>query len=146
MNAFGAWLLLAGVKTLPLRMERHSTNTAALARLLDADPAVEAVHYPGLPSHPQHEAARRLVGDRFGGMLSFALAGDEGTVGRFLGALKLPTIAVSLGDTATLIWPLAGSTLIRLSVGLEDRADLEADFANALARVEADPTRRRRAR
>jgi cystathionine beta-lyase/cystathionine gamma-synthase len=138
MNAFSAWLLLAGVKTLPLRVERHSANAAALARLLGGHPAVEAVHYPGLPSHPQHELARRLVGSRYGGMLSLNLAGDEGTVGRFLGALKLPTIAVSLGDTATLIWPLAGSTLIRLSVGLEDWSDLEADFAGALARVEAE--------
>jgi cystathionine beta-lyase/cystathionine gamma-synthase len=135
MDAFSAWLLLAGVKTLPLRMERHSANAAALAERLAADPAVETVHYPGLPVHPQHEVARRLVGERFGGMLAFGLAGGEAALGRFLGTLELPTIAVSLGDTATLIWPLAGSSLIRLSVGLEDWADLDADFAAALGAV-----------
>ena len=76
------------------------------------------------------------MGSHCGGMLAFALAGDDGATGRFLGALDLPTIAVSLGDTATLIWPLAGSNLIRVSVGLEDWADLDADFAGALAHVE----------
>lgn len=132
MNAFGAWLLLNGAKTLPLRVERHSTNAAALAQLLAGHPAVEAVHYPGLPSHPQHDVARRLVGDRFGGMLSFALAGGKPEIGRFLDTLTLPAIAVSLGDPATLVWPFAGSTLIRVSVGLEDWPDLAADFAAAL--------------
>jgi cystathionine beta-lyase/cystathionine gamma-synthase len=132
MSAFSAWLLLAGVKTLPLRVERHSTNAAALAHLLAEHPAVETVYYPGLPGHPQHALAGRLVGDRFGGMLTFGLA-DESAIGPFLDALKLPTIAVSLGDTSTLIWPLAGTNLIRLSVGLEDWADLEDDFGAALA-------------
>jgi cystathionine beta-lyase/cystathionine gamma-synthase len=136
MSPFSAWLLLAGVKTLPLRVERHCANAAALAALLAAHPAVEAVHYPGLSSHPQHEVARRLVGDRFGGMLSFALRGGGGATARFLDALRLPTIAVSLGDPATLIWPVAGSALIRLSVGLEDWADLEADFTHALGQLD----------
>lgn len=142
MSAFSAWLLLAGVKTLPLRVERHSANAAALARLLAADPAVAAVHYPGLPSHPQHEIAGRLVNGHFGGMLTFALAGGDATISRFLGALKLPKIAVSLGDTATLIWPLAGSNLIRLSVGLEDLADLEADVLEALEVARQPPNSR----
>jgi len=131
MSPFSAWLLLSGVKTLPLRAERHSSNASALAALLAGHPAIETVHYPGLASHPQHEIARRVVGQRFGGMLSFELR-DGCAVGQFLGRLKLPTIAVSLGDTATLIWPIADSNLIRLSVGLEDLADLEADFAGAL--------------
>ena len=134
MGAFAAWLLLHGAKTLPLRVERHSANAAALAALLAAHPAVAAVHYPGLPSDPGHETARGLLGDRFGGMLAFELAGGEAAVGPFLDALELPAIAVSLGDAASLIWPLAGTGVLRLSVGLEDVADLEADFAHALGR------------
>lgn len=137
MSPFSAWLLLAGVKTLPLRAERHSANAAALAAVLAGHPAVTAVHYPGLPSHPRHEVAKRLVGDRFGGMVSFELRGGEVAVGRFLDALAIPTIAVSLGDTASLIWPVAGSDLIRLSVGLEDIVDLEADVRHALEHIDA---------
>ncbi len=137
MSAFAAWTLLAGVKTLPLRMREHSANAARLAALLAAHPAVGAVHYPGLPTHPGHEAARRLVqaGDQFGGMLAFALR-DPAGVGPFLNALRLPTLAVSLGECGSLIWPVEGSDLIRLSVGIEDIADLEADFRQALAVVE----------
>lgn len=137
MGAFAAWLLLAGVKTLPLRVQRHSTNAARLAVLLAGHPAVAAVHYPGLATHPEHETARRLVGEHFGGMLSFRLIGGNAAVGRFLDALALPTIAVSLGDVSTLIWPLADTGAVRLSVGLEDVADLEADLASALSRLEA---------
>ncbi len=135
MSPFNAWLLLAGIKTLPLRMERHSANAAALAALLDAHPAVETVHYPGLPGHLNHDVARSLVGGCFGGMISFALRGPEHLIGRFFDALDLPTLAVSLGDTSTLIWPVTGGTLIRLSVGIEDIADLTADFVQALATI-----------
>ena len=134
MSPFSAWLLLTGVKTLGLRAERHSSNASAIAELLENHRAVDVVHYPGLASHPHHQVAKRQVGTRFGGMLSFEIRGD-GAISRFLGALKLPTIAVSLGDTATLIWPMAGSKLIRLSVGLEDLADLEADFGGALGSI-----------
>jgi methionine-gamma-lyase len=137
MTAFPAWLILQGVKTLPMRLERHSAHALALAQLLAAHPAVAAVHYPGLPAHPGHEIARRLVGDQWGGMLSFTLAGGEAAVGPFLDALQLPAIAVSLGDLNTLIWPLAGSGTLRLSVGLEDLADLTSDVANALTHVAA---------
>ena len=135
MDAFSAWVLLHGVKTMPLRVERHSAHALALAKVLASDPAVAAVHYPGLETDPGHELARQLVGDRFGGVLAFALAGGEAAIGPFLDALQLPTIAVSLGDVSTLIWPLAGSDTLRLSVGLEDFDDLAADFANALAAV-----------
>lgn len=138
MSPFNAWLLLAGVKTLPLRIERHCANASALAALLAAHSAVAAVHYPGLPGHPQHELARRLVGDRFGGMLAFSLHGGAPAAGRMLNHLELATIAVSLGDPATLAWPMANSDLVRLSVGLEDWADLEADFTNALTHAETD--------
>ena len=103
----------------------------ALATLFAAHPAVAAVHYPGLPSHPGHAIAKRLVGDGFGGMLALELADGEAAVGPFLNALEFPTIAVSLGDVSTLIWPIPGG-LLRLSVGLEDLADLETDFRHAL--------------
>ena len=138
MSPFAAWVLLAGIKTLPLRMERHSANAARLARLLANHPAVATVNYPGLPAHPGHAAARRLVGkgDRFGGMLSFTLRGGRAAIGPFVNALELCTLAVSLGDCSTLVWPFQGSDLIRLSVGIEDIADLEADVAAALAQVE----------
>lgn len=137
MSPFSAWTLLSGVKTLPLRMERHSANALRLAELLAAHPAVASVSYPGLPGHPHHAVAKRLVGDRgYGGMLSFHLSGGEDAQRRFINALQLPTLAVSLGDVGTLIWPFRGygsdPGVIRLSVGIEDVADLEADFGAAL--------------
>jgi cystathionine beta-lyase/cystathionine gamma-synthase len=137
MSPFSAWLLLAGIKTLALRVERHSANAAALASLLANHPAVESVHYPGLPNHPQHDVARALVGDRFGGMLSFSMRGCDDAIRRLLRRLEIPIIAVSLGNTATLVWPMIGSNLVRVSVGLEDWADLKADFTAALAEVES---------
>src|SRR5262249_15111980 len=124
MSAFAAWVLLHGVKTLPMRMERHSVYALALAQLLAAHPTVAAVHYPGLPAHPGHRIARQFVGDWFGGMLAFELAGGEAALRPFLSGLELATIAVSLGDVSTLIWPIAGTGLMRLSVGLEDLTDL----------------------
>jgi cystathionine beta-lyase/cystathionine gamma-synthase len=134
MGAFPAWVLVNGMKTLPLRLERHSANAAALATLLEAHPAVTTVHYPGLGTHPHHGIARRLVGDRFGGMIAFELTAGEPAVGQLLDALALPTMAVSLGDAGSLIWPL-GDGRVRLSVGLEDWPDLEADFTQALAAI-----------
>jgi cystathionine gamma-synthase len=138
MSPISAWLLLTGVKTLPLRVERHSTNAAALAELLAGHPAVEAVHYPGLANHPQHDTARRLVGQHFGGTLSFSMRGCDDAIRVLMQALTIPTIAVSLGNTATLVWPMIGSNLVRVSVGLEDWADLEADFAAALAEAASE--------
>jgi methionine-gamma-lyase len=134
MSPFAAWLLLAGIHTLPLRMERHSENASRLADLLAAHPAVAEVHYPGLGSDPGHARAASLLGagqQRFGGMITFTLAGRDAT-GPFLDALELCTIAVSLGDSSTLVWPWPCGNLIRISTGLEDFADLEADFVRAL--------------
>lgn len=136
MSPFSAWLLLAGIKTLPLRIAQHCASAARLARFLAAHPAVAGVNYPGLPAHAGHDIARSLLGDRFGGMLSFRLRGAQAATGPFLNALELCTLAVSLGECSTLIWPFAGTDLIRLSVGIEDVADLEADLGGALARVE----------
>ena len=134
LSPFAAWLLLAGAKTLPLRMERHSTNAQRISELLEAHPAVEDVNYPGLASAPGHEIATRLAGDRFGGLLSFTLKGGEPSVRAFVNALELCTIAVSLGECSTLVWPY-DSGLIRLAVGLEDPEDLVEDIERGLAAV-----------
>lgn len=141
LSPFSAWVLLAGVKTLPLRVERHCANAERLARFLAAQPAVAAVHYPGLPTDPGHERAQRLTGGRYGGMIAFRLRGGEAALRAFLNALELCTIAVSLGECGTLIWPFEegacdtppAEPLLRLSVGIEDAGDLEADLAAGLA-------------
>jgi cystathionine beta-lyase/cystathionine gamma-synthase len=135
MSPFAAWLLLAGIHTLPLRMERHSENASRLAKVLAAHPAVAEVHYPGLSSDPGHALAASLLGadeDRRGGMIAFTLAGGREVVGRFVDTLEMCTIAVSLGDSSTLVWPWPCSNLIRISTGLEDFVDLEADISRAL--------------
>jgi cystathionine beta-lyase/cystathionine gamma-synthase len=140
---FNAWTLLNGVKTLPLRMAQHCANAARLARFLAAHPAVASVNYPGLPDDPGHAVAHRLIGERYSGMLSFTLRGGQPATRTFLNALDLCTIAVSLGDCGTLIWPFESSQdnepppapLLRLSVGIEDGDDLEADLATALGGV-----------
>ena len=144
LSPFNAWTLLNGVKTLPLRLAQHCANADRLARFLAAHPAVAAVSYPGLPGDPGYDLAGRLLGKRRGGMLSFTLHGGQPATRAFLNALELCTIAVSLGDCATLIWPFESAAcdpasgapkppLLRLSVGIEDGDDLEADLAAALA-------------
>ena len=138
MSPFAAWLLLAGIHTLPLRMERHSENASRLADLLATHPAVAEVHYPGLSSDPGHALAASLLGageHRFGGMIAFTLAAGRDALGPFLDALELCTIAVSLGDSSTLVWPWHCGNLIRISTGLEDFVDLEADIVRALNSV-----------
>jgi methionine-gamma-lyase len=135
MPPFAAWLLLAGIHTLPLRMERHSENASRLANVLAAHPAVAEVHYPGLNSDPGHALAASLLGadqHHFGGMIAFTLAAGRDAMGPFLDALELCTIAVSLGDSSTLVWPWPCGNMIRISTGLEDFADLEADIVRAL--------------
>ncbi|MBA2596558.1 MAG: PLP-dependent aspartate aminotransferase family protein [Chloroflexota bacterium] len=135
LSPFAAWLLLAGIHTLPLRMERHSENALTLASMLAAHPAVEDVHYPGLASDPGHSLAKDLLGmghDRYGGMISFSLKGGRAEFGPFLDSLRLCTIAVSLGDCSTLIWPWHEGNLVRISTGLEDSRDLMLDVSNAL--------------
>jgi methionine-gamma-lyase len=131
LSPFAAWLLLAGVKTLPLRMERHSTTAQRIAELLAAHPAVETVNFPGLPGSPGHETAARLTGGRYGGLLSFTLKGGEEAVRAFVNALELGTIAVSLGECSTLLWPYPDG-LIRFAVGLEDPEDLVEDIGRGL--------------
>ncbi|WP_229403449.1 trans-sulfuration enzyme family protein [Micromonospora okii] len=151
LGPIDAWLLLRGIRTLPLRMARHNDNALALARALEAHPAVARVRYPGLPSHPQHDlAARQMSG--YGGVLSLDLAGGRPAAATFLAELKLAKRAASLGSVSTLVvhprsmWAgivdaeqLAGTGigegLVRVSVGIEDTPDLLADFTRALDAV-----------
>jgi cystathionine beta-lyase/cystathionine gamma-synthase len=147
---FEAWLILRSLGTLALRMDRICGSALALARALEAHPAVERVHYPGLPSHPQHDLARALLGERFGGMLSFEVSGGIPAGKRFLERVRIATPAASLGGTKTLVVHPASVThtqlardereamgisdgLIRVSVGIEDVADLIADVEGALS-------------
>lgn len=147
-DPFAAWLVLRGVKTLPLRMERHGANAARLAALLDNHPKVERVYWPGLPTHPSHDVAKRLL-DGYGGFLSFDLAGGREAGRRFIEATRVARLAPSLGgpetlvahpastthrqlDAATLAAAGIGEGMVRVSVGLEDADDLCDDFAQAL--------------
>ncbi|HWG27885.1 cystathionine gamma-synthase [Actinospica sp.] len=142
---FDAWLTLRGIKTLGVRMDRHCTNAAAVAELLEAHPKVSAVHYPGLPSHPGHEvAAKQMRG--FGGMVSFRHADGEAAAVEVCNRARLFTLGESLGGVESLIEhpgrmthaSAAGSPLevpgdlVRLSVGIEDLDDLVADLRQAL--------------
>ncbi len=140
------WLLLRGIKTLPLRMERHCQNAMALAHWLVEQPAVEQVIYPGLPDHPQHDLACRQMRD-FGGMVSIILKGGVPAAQKMVKKTRLFTLAVSLGGVESLIEVPAGMThasmvdsevavdpaLIRMSVGIEHVDDLRADLTAALA-------------
>jgi methionine-gamma-lyase len=148
LSPFDGWLLLRGLRTLGLRVERHNSNANALARFLEGHPKVARVYYPGLESHPQHALARAQM-NGFTGMLSAELRGDFRAAERFIGALRLATNAASLGGHETLIvHPAAmwggymtaeqlrakglSDGLVRISVGLEDERDLLDDFARAL--------------
>ena len=148
-DPFAAWLLLRGLRTLPLRVERQNRTALEVARFLEGHPAVARVHYPGLASHAQHELARRQMRGGFGGLMSFELrTGSRGALA-VVGAMRLVSRAVSFGgfeSLATLpgaMW--SGSVgaskaaeagiaegLVRLSIGLEHPSDLIADLDNAL--------------
>jgi cystathionine beta-lyase/cystathionine gamma-synthase len=150
LSPFDSWLVLRGTKTLPLRMQRHNTNGAALAEFLTSHPKVHHVYYPGLASHPQHALARRQMRG-FGGMVSFEL-GSLDAARRLLKAVRLFSLAESLGGVETLISHPATMThasvpadrrnalgitdgLVRVSVGLEDIEDLKEDLAQALETI-----------
>jgi len=144
------WLVARGIKTLAVRMEQHNKNGMAIARYLDAHPKVKRVLYPGLPSHPQHEVAKRQQ-KGFGAMISFDL-GDVEAARHLLNKVHLCSLAESLGGVETLISHPALMThasvppdvqkeigitegLVRISVGIEDVEDLIADLDQALAAV-----------
>lgn len=143
-----AWLVLRGIKTLALRMERHNSNAYALANMLTSDARVVKVYYPGLADHPNHEIAARQMGRGFGGMVSF----DLGTKERgqaFVNSVELCALATSLGGVESIVQHSASMThatlspeereaagigegLIRFSVGVEDVEDIKADIRHAL--------------
>ena len=136
ISPFNSWLLLRGVRTLPLRMRQHSANGLALATFLDSHPNVEWVRYPGIESHPQHQLAQSQLTAGFGGMLAFKVHGGTAEMNRFANAIQLCDIGVSLGDLYTLVYPKPkNGNLIRVSVGCEDVPDVIADFAQALERI-----------
>ncbi|MEE9593254.1 MAG: aminotransferase class I/II-fold pyridoxal phosphate-dependent enzyme [Thermoplasmata archaeon] len=149
LGAVDAFLIARGIKTLPMRVRRENATAQGLAEFLAEDPRVAAVHYPGLPTFPQHDLARhQMLG--FGGVLSFDLAGGYEAAVRFAEGVEVASLAVSLGSVETLVEHAASIThgmlspeeraaagieegLIRVSVGLEDPEDLKEDFAQALA-------------
>jgi cystathionine gamma-synthase len=147
-SPFDAWLTLRGVKTLAVRMERHSDNAERVVAFLTGHPAVAHVYYPGLPEHPGHEAAAKQM-RRFGGMVSIRLRGGREAALRVCAATEVFTLAESLGGVESLIehpgqmthMSVAGSALqvpddlVRLSVGIEDVEDLVEDLRNALDRA-----------
>jgi cystathionine beta-lyase/cystathionine gamma-synthase len=147
-SPFDCWLVLRGIRTLPIRMERSSASAAVIAEWLAGQPAIERVFYPGLASHPQHALAARQM--RLpGAMVSFEVAGGEEAARRVAGATRLFTLAESLGAVESLIEVPAAMThlsvaespcavppgLVRLSVGLEAVEDLVADLEAALSAV-----------
>jgi len=150
-SPFDSFLALRGLKTLSLRMERHSANATAIARWLDRHPKIERVIYPGLPSHPRHDLARRQMSG-YGGMVAAVLKGGEKESRRFLERCELFALAESLGGVESLIEHPAIMThasvpeeirlslgisdgLVRLSVGIEDVDDLIYDLESALAGI-----------
>ena len=149
LDPHAAYLLLRGVKTLDLRVRRQNETALRLASWLEVHPRVERVFYPGLPSHPDHEAAARQMSG-FGGVVSFLVKGDLDAASRFIDATTLPIIAPSLGGVESLIEQPAlmsfyeltteerraigiFDNLVRLAVGIEDAGDLIADLGNAFA-------------
>ena len=147
---FDAWLVLRGVKTLSLRMEKHCLNAQAIAEYLDDHPRVARVYYPGLPDHPQHDLAKRQM-TGFGGMLSFDLHPGS-NLNSFFEPLKLFSLAESLGGVESLIeapWHMSHSSMneearrhagivrenVRVSVGIEDKDDLIEDLEAGLTRL-----------
>lgn len=157
LSPFEAWLTLQGLKTLPLRLERHSANAQAIAEWLEKDPRVERVNYPGLASFPGHAVSRKQATGH-GGMLSFELKAGFEAGKRLMKAARLFSLAENLGATESIITHPASMThasmpaelrakagirdgLVRLSVGIEHVDDLKADLAQALDAAHAGPRR-----
>lgn len=149
MSAFNAWVFLKGLETLRLRMNAHADSALTLATWLESRPEVARVHYAGLPSHPQHELAKRQQ-SKFGGVVSFELKGGRDEAWRFIDATRLMSITANLGDAKTTITHPATTThgrlspeakaaagitegLIRIAVGLEDIGDLQKDCERGFA-------------
>jgi methionine-gamma-lyase len=135
-SPFASWLVLRGVRSLPLRSRQSSANALRLAQFLEGQEKVEWVRYPGLQSHPDHEAAKRLIDGPGGGMLTFQPRGGLEGMAAFTDHLRLCDVGVSLGDVFTLVYPQPKRDgLIRVSVGCEDIDDLIEDFTRGLSFV-----------
>ena len=149
LSPFPAYLLLRGLKTLAIRVRQQNSSALAIARFLEAHPAVESVGYPGLESHPAHAVARNQM-EGFGGMLCFTLKGGWPSVQHALPKLRYAHCAASLGGVQTFVGPPATTShvecsaeeraalgipegLIRYSTGIEDPSDLIADLDQAIA-------------
>lgn len=150
LSPFDSWLVLRGVKTLALRMQQHNRNGMTVAQFLHQHPNVQRVHYPGLPSHPEHELAKRQM-TGFGGMISFE-TGSMDNARTLLKSVRLCSLAESLGGVETLVSHPASMThasvppeertrlgitdgLVRISVGIEEVEDIIADLDQALGRI-----------
>jgi len=148
ISAFDAYLIIRGLKTLEIRMDRHCQSAQKLAEAIERHPGVEQVYYPGLKAHPQHELAKKQMHD-FGGMIAFELNGGYQAGIRFMDSVQLAMRAVSLGEAETLVQHPASMThvtyspeermehgisegLVRISVGLENLDDLMTDIQQAL--------------
>jgi O-succinylhomoserine sulfhydrylase len=148
MSPFNAWTFLKGLETLQLRMNAHSASALELATWLEQQPAIEKVFYGGLPSHPQHELAKKQQ-SAFGGIIAFEVKGGQEAAWRVINSTKMLSITANLGDTKTTITHPATTThgrlsdddkkqagitpgLIRISVGLEDINDIKRDLAAGL--------------
>jgi len=155
LSPFNSFLFLQGLETLPLRITRHSENALAVARWLEAHPAVAWVNYPGLPSHPSHGLAQRYLSGGFGGIITFGVRGGVEAGRRLIDSVRLFSLLANVGDAKSLIIHPASTThqqlspedqvasgvtpdLIRISVGLEHVDDLIADLDQALAAASDD--------
>lgn len=153
LSPFNAFLLLQGLETLSLRVQRTVDNALALARWLEQHPKVESVNYPGLESHPAHARAKKYLRNGFGGVLSFTIRGDKENATQFVDSLQLVSHLANVGDAKTLIIQPSATThqqlteeeqraagvlptQLRVSVGIEHIDDIKADFGQAFAKVE----------
>jgi len=154
LSPFNSFLLLQGLETLSLRVERHAQNALAMALWLEGHPAVEFVWYPGLESSPYHTLAKKYLHHGFGGVLQFGIRGGKEKAAAFIGALKLASHLANVGDAKTLVIHPATTTheqlseaeqlaagvlpnQIRVSVGIEHIEDIKADFQQAFEAVKA---------
>jgi O-acetylhomoserine/O-acetylserine sulfhydrylase len=155
LNPFGSFLLLQGIETLSLRVQRHVDNALAIAQYLEKHPRVSWVSYPGLESHPSHELAKKYLKRGFGGVLSFGIKGDAKAGSAFVDSLKLASNLANVGDAKTLVIHPASTThqqlsdqeqeasgvtkdLIRLSVGIEYVEDIKADLEQGKSGISTD--------
>lgn len=152
LSPFNAFLLLQGLETLSLRVDRHTSNALTLAQWLESHPQVEWVSYPGLASHPYHERAKKYLKHGFGGVLSFGIKGGLEAGRSFINSVKLASHLANVGDAKTLVIHPASTThqqlseeeqrsagvnpgMVRISVGLEHIDDIKADFEQAFGQV-----------